>query len=936
MRGRGLALTNVELMAAHVESRPPASTRPTGTVTFLFSDIEGSTARWDAYHEEMAAALARHDRLVRGALESHGAYIFKTMGDAFCAVFARASDAIIAALEAQHALDAEDFSAVHGLRVRMALHSGTAHEREGDYFGPALNRVARLLAVGHGGQVLVSGSAATLLQHALPPQSSLRDLGDHRLRDLARPERVYQLLAPDLQEEFPELRSLDHLSNNLPQQLTSFVGRDEVLAEIKALIARHHLVTLIGAGGAGKTRCAIQAGAELLDGSGDGVWLAELAPITDPALVAKVIARAMYVQEQPNQPILDTLLAYLRRKRLLLILDNCEHVIVEARHVAAAILRDCPGVRILATSREPLNISGEAAYRVPSLSLDDAKQLFADRAHVSNSQFALTQENAPDVAEICRRLDGIPLAIELASARIKMLTPRQLLEKLNERFRVLTGGDRNALPRHQTMRALIDWSYDLLSDDERVAFRKLSIFSGGFTLETAAAVCCEDDTDEIAVLDLLSSLVDKSLVLAEPAETETRYRLLESTRQYAREKLTHAGEQQQVALAHARAFLALAERLDEVWETTPDRAWFAQAEPEMENFRAALTWAFGSHGDLQLGLRLTGSMCLMWAYLATAEGLHWVGRAQELCTGDTPLEVLAPLDLAESLLTAVLGRHKSSLFAAERALARFKAVDDALHAALAERRAGFSHTVAGDAAKGEALLRDALANFRVLGARKAESFTLDRLAWVRSLDGDIDGARELHSEALATARAVGGEQQAAWIALNFAEMEYRAGDAEGAIRLADQALTVFRTFHDSRSVTNVLCNKAAYLVAFRRYDEAHAPVREALEVARDARHSVGVAFTLQHMAAIAALRPGTDPRAIEQRRRAARILGYVDARLASFDALREYTELREYDATLSALRDALGKDELAKLLAEGSAWTEDQAVAEGEATIAPN
>ena len=915
-------------MAAHVDSRPPASTRPTGTVTFLFSDIEGSTARWDAYHKEMAAALARHDALMRAALEVHGAYIFKTMGDAFCAAFARASDAVIAALEVQRALAAEDFSAVHGLRVRMALHAGIAHEREGDYFGPALNRVARLLAVGHGGQVLVSGSAAALLQHALPLHSSLRDLGDHRLRDLARPERVYQLLAPDLQEAFPELRSLDHLSNNLPQQLTSLIGRDAVLAEIKTLLTQHHLVTLTGAGGAGKTRCAIQAGADLLDGSSDGVWLAELAPVTDQALVANVIAQAMYVREQPNQPILDTLVAYLKRKQLLIILDNCEHVIDEARHVAATILRECPDVRILATSREPLNISGEAAYRMPSLSPSDAAQLFVDRAHLSNTHFSLTRENAGQVAEICRRLDGIPLAIELASARVKVLTPRQLLEKLNERFRVLTGGDRNALPRHQTMRALIDWSYELLTNDERALFRKLSVFSGGFTLQTAAAVCNEGDRDEFAVLDLLTSLVDKSLIQADPGDDETRYRLLESTRQYAREKLSNARETDAAAHMHARAFLALAQQLDDAWEAMPDRAWFARAEPEIENLRAALTWAFGSGGDLPLGQRLIGSMCLIWQYLATAEGLRWVRRAQESCTADTPIDVLARLDLTESFLTAVLGQHTSSLAAAERALARFNAVDDALHVALAEHRVGFSLVAAGKNAEGEALLRDALAKFRALGTRKAESFALDRLAWVRSLDGDIDVARALHGEALATARAAGGEQQAAWIALNFAEMEFRAGDAVSALRFADEALTVFRAFDDNRSVTNVLCNVAAYLIALQRYDEACVSACEALAVARDAQHSVGVAFTLQHLAAIAALHSEVWSQASDDRSRAARILGFVDARIASLEALREYTEQHEYDAVIPLLRDALGEDALANLMAEGSAWSEDRAIAE--------
>ncbi len=427
--------------------------RPTGTVTFLFSDVEGSTVRWDGNREAMASALARHDALMRVALEARGGYIFKTIGDAFCAVFARAQDAAAAALDAQRALAAEDFSAVDGVHVRMALHAGTADERDGDYFGPPVNRVARLLAIGHGNQTLVSGAAADLLEGEMPHASSLRDLGDHRLKDLTRPEHVYQLIAPDLPQTFPALRSLDEHPNNLPRALTSFVARDQVITEVKALILRFPLVTLAGTGGVGKTRCATQVGAELLDEPADGVWLAELAPVSDPRLVANAIAQALSVQVQLNRPIRDTLLAYLMRKQLLLILDNCEHVIEEVREIAGAILHACPGVRILATSREGLNVAGERVYRMPSLpapsagatiTAQEALQygavtLFNDRAVASDARFALTNENAHQVSEICRQLDGIPLAIELAAARMKVLSPQQLS---GEARRTLSRADR--------------------------------------------------------------------------------------------------------------------------------------------------------------------------------------------------------------------------------------------------------------------------------------------------------------------------------------------------------------------------------------------------------------------------------------------------------------------------------------------------------------
>jgi predicted ATPase/class 3 adenylate cyclase len=929
-------------MASRAKSRAPALARPTGTVTFLFSDIEGSTERWEEYRDAMAEALARHDVLMRSTLEAHGAYVFTTMGDAFCAAFATAPDALAAAIDAQRALAAEDFSAVGGLRIRVALHSGNADERDGNYFGPTVNRVARLLAIGHGGQVVVSGVAAKLLQGKMPPRCHLRDLGDHRLKDLAKPERVYQVLAPGLPETFPALLSLNYLSNNLPAQLTSFVGRDEVVSDVKALLKQHRLVTLVGTGGAGKTRCAVQVGAELVDGSGDGVWLAELAPISDPSLVASAIARALNLQESPNRAILDTLLAYLKRKRLLLVVDNCEHVIEGARNVVAAILRACPDVHILATSREGLNIAGEQLYRMPSLSVPSVDQtpsprdvltygaplLFVDRAFSVDNRFALTDENVPHVAEICRRLDGIPLAIELAAARVKVLSPKQLAQKLDERFRVLTGGDRSALPRHHTMRALIDWSYDLLSNDERALFRKLSIFAGGFTLETAAAVCGESAMDEIVVLDLLSSLVNKSLAQAEAVGDETRYRLLESTRQYAREKLAEAGEEGATAFAHARAFVSMAEQLDEAWETMPDRAWSTQADAELENFRAALAWAFGLHGDVLLGQRLAGMSRRVWAYFGAAEGLRWLQTARERAAGDTAPTVLAGLDLAEAQLASALAQSRASLAPAERALARYRELGDPRRVATTEQRVGWTLVFLSRIAEGEVLLRHALENAQALGMRKTAAYALDGLAEGRTVAGDVAGARHHFGEALVAAQAAGAERLAAHIALNLAEAEFRGGDAVTALRLADEALPLLRALHDTIDVAVARSNMAAYLVALGRYDEARVAAREGLAGARDRQWSVGVDWTVQHLAAIAALRSCNDARAIEDRRRAVRILGYVDVSFAGLEASREYTEQQEYDVILPALRNTLGADECARFMREGSTWSEDQAVAE--------
>ncbi|MGH7729178.1 MAG: ATP-binding protein, partial [Vulcanimicrobiaceae bacterium] len=546
---------------------------PAGTVTFAFTDVEGSTARWERDPEAMQAALRRHDELLHAVIAEGGGHVFKTMGDAFCCVCSRAQDAVAAMFAAQQKLGAQDFSAIDGLRVRAAIHTGTADERDGDYFGPAVNRVARLLAIGHGGQLLVSGVTSDLVLGALPSQASLRDLGEHRLKDLARPEQVYQLLAPGLAAEFPPLRSLESLPNNLPLQLTSFLGRETEISEITGLLATHRLVTLVGSGGVGKTRTSLQIGANLLDGSGDGVWFIELAPLASGDYIPTTVAQAMGLELGSAGEPLDVLVSLLRPKRALLIFDNCEHLVEPAARVIAALLRGAPQVSVLASTRQGLGIAGEATYRMPSLAIPEdveglraaeavrfpAIALFAERAGAVDFRFALGDENAPTIADICRRLDGIPLAIELAAARVKILSPQQLRERLNERFRVLTGGSRDALPRQQTLRALINWSHDLLDERERALFRRLGIFVNGFAMEGAVAVGSGDGLDEV---DVLASLADKSLVLAEPDGDALRYRMLESTRAYAREKLDASGELPGTALRHVRYLAGLFDAAD--------------------------------------------------------------------------------------------------------------------------------------------------------------------------------------------------------------------------------------------------------------------------------------------------------------------------------------------------------------------------------------
>ena len=494
------------------------------------------------HRDAMSAGVQRHDAIGRAAIAAHGGYVFKTLGDAFCVAFSRPEAAVAAALDFQRTLMAEDFAAVGGLRVRAALHTGAADERGGDYFGPAVNRVARLLSIGHGGQTLLSGVMHDLVLGALPQQASLRDLGEHRLKDLSRPEYVYQLVAPELASEFPALRSLESLPNNLPLQMTSFVGREREIAKITDLLGAHRLVTLVGSGGIGKTRTSLQVAADLLDGSGNGVWFVELAPLASGEYIPAAVAQALGLSLPPEGDSVANLVKVIKSWQALLIFDNCEHLIEGAARFISAVIRGCPKISVLASSRQALGVAGEMTFRLPSLAVDDgivgvvtsareaaispAIALFAERATATNDSFSLTDENASTVAEICRRLDGIPLAIELAAARVKMLSPRQLHDRLDERFRVLTGGSRDVLPRQQTLRALIDWSHDLLDERERALFRRLGIFVSGFTIEGAAAVGGDETIDEFEVFDVLASLVEKSLVLAEPDGDALRYRLL--------------------------------------------------------------------------------------------------------------------------------------------------------------------------------------------------------------------------------------------------------------------------------------------------------------------------------------------------------------------------------------------------------------------------
>jgi predicted ATPase/class 3 adenylate cyclase len=602
------------------------------TLTFLFTDIEGSTALLGRVGKDVyAQVLASHQALIRSGLAAHDGQEVDTQGDGFFAVFSSPTACVAAVIQMQRAIEAHQWPGGEHIRVRMGIHTGEASTTATGLVGLDVHRAARVAAVAYGGQVLISETTAALVRNSLPPGAALRDLGAHRLKDLGRPERIFQLDAAGLPAAFPPLRSLDNpvLPNNLPAQLSTFVGRDRKLAQLRALVESSRLVTVTGAGGAGKTRLSLQVAAEVLDGSGDGVWLVELAAVADEDAVAPAIARALGIAGRPERPVLDTLLDALAPQDILIVLDNCEHLIGACAKIADAIVTRCPRVHLLATSREPLGIGGETLYRVPSLSLpgpgeaapasSDAVALFVERAREQGAGLSVDETTAPLVASICRRLDGLPLAIELAAARLRSLSLAGLHDRLDQRFRLLTGGSRTALPRQQTLRATVDWSYSLLNGPEQLLLRRLSAFAEGFDLDAAELVCGYGDIELFDVADLLASLVDKSLVVAEPAGEALRYRLLETIRRFAAEKLAEAGDQAAVAAeaAHRAYFLSVAETAAPHL-TGPDQGrWFARLDADQANLRRAAERATDDPAGTLQALRF-----------AVALERYWIARSQ--------------------------------------------------------------------------------------------------------------------------------------------------------------------------------------------------------------------------------------------------------------------------------------------------------------------
>lgn len=907
---------------------------PSGTITFLFTDIEGSTRLWEQHPEPMRKALTVHDAILREEITRHAGQVFKTVGDSVYAAFAAARDAIAAARSAQQRLTAAAWDVPGGLRVRMAIHTGMAEQTNGDYLGPPLNRVARLLSAGHGGQILVSESTRALVEHELAPEARLRDQGLHRLKDLAQPEHIYQLIAPELADAFPPLRSLDAFPNNLPRQLTSFIGREREMKEVKDLLSKTVHLTMTGPGGSGKTRLALQVAGDSIESFPDGVWLVELEALSDPALVPQAVASALSVREEIGQRSLtDTLVDFLLPKSLLLVLDNCEHVLSACASLAETLLRSCPHLRMLATSQEALRVSGELLYQVPSLSTPDprrappleqltqyeAVRLFVERATFSQPRFSLTPTNASSVVQVVHQLDGIPLAIELAAARTKALSVNQIAARLDDRFRLLTAGTRTAMPRHQTLRAVLDWSYELLSEEERALLRRLAVFAGGFSLEAAEAICAgEAAAGRPDVLDILTRLVEKSLVIFDAQGDQSRYRLLETVRLFGRDLLRAAGEEQAVRSRHRDWYLLLVEQAEPLLVGPKQREWLDRLELEHDNLRTALQWSKAEPDGAEAGLRLAGALWRFWDIRGYwTEGREWLDAVLARSGGpEVPARVKTLSGAA--YLAFFQGDYGRARALGEESLELARKLGDKRGTASCLTTLGFEACRVENWPKAQELAEEGLRLSREIGDSFGSAAALAILGLVTRAQGEGGKAMELLTESVNQLRETGDQVAMSMVLMNLGLVVRELGDHERAREIFEETLAVFQALGDRWGVAFSLSNLG--IVTWVQHDDARSAelFKESLTLRRELGDKRGISTSLTGLAAVAA--------AEGELERAATLFGAAEALRESLGVPPPPFIRHEYEKRVEALRSQLGERAFESSWAKGRAMSLERAI----------
>jgi predicted ATPase/class 3 adenylate cyclase len=945
---------------------------PTGTVTFLFTDIEGSTKLAQQYREAMPTLLARHNQILHQAIEGHNGYIFQVVGDSFSVAFHSASDALHAAVTAQRKLYNEAWTPA-SIKVRIGIHTGAAQlqleSSDNAYSGYAtLASTQRIMSAGHGGQILLSGATRELVRDVLPTNTELLDLGEKRLKDLLRPENLYQLNIAGLPSIFPPLKTLDSFPNNLPIQLTSFIGRENEIAEVKQELDKHRLVTLTGSGGTGKTRLSLQVAAELLEKFDHGVWFVELAPLADPDLIPQTILSAIGIQEQQGKTPLEMLKDYLHEKQTLIVLDNCEHLIETSARVVNALLNAAPDLKVMASSREALGVKGELSYPVPSLSLPDIKhlpvieqlsqyeavRLFIDRASLVSPHFDVNKSNAPAIAQVCYRLDGIPLAIELAAARVRMLSVEQISARLDDRFRLLTGGARTALPRQQTLRALIDWSYDLLTEKERLFLRRLSVFAGGWTLEAAEDVCAGEGIESYDVLDLLTQLVNKSLVtvIEHSQSGETRYRVLETIRQYAREKLLEAGGSETTRQRHLAYFIKLVQKAEPELFRSNQAFWLNKLDDELDNLRRALEWSLSA--DVEAGLQLMVTPQLYWdARGDFREVESWLEQLLERYNKADSVRARALLIYGQAV--ALGGDFEEAHKIGEQSLELSRAISDKQVEALSLWSLGMLIAIQGDNAQGIPILEQSLALYQSLGDKLGQATVM---AWMSLNNNDLDHSKAYLFDSLRLFRELG---HLAGIAICLSELAHRAiwgGDFVSPVPWLEEARELHRQLGNILREADVLSYYGHLAYWQGDYQQARASYEESTRLHEKVGHLLNVSWSRVNIAYIV-LRQGDYQQAKEmfnscvqqfqkanntiglifaieglaslnvnqgQPERAARLFAWADAMRAKIGDHRPPVEQDSVGRDLAVIHSKLNDADFVRLSIEGQAITVEEAI----------
>lgn len=902
--------------------------QPANLVTVLCTQIDSDGNAW-RHQGGMAAVVTRHHALVAAAVQPRGGLLAQVAGQAHgvTAVFPSATAAVDAALFLQRALAREAWPDGSSLRARLALHTGEA----GDGGGAVTEHALHLLATAHGGQTLLSDVAAEQVHDALPDGAGLKGLGPHRLRDLTSSEEVFALLHPGLPADFPPLRSLDAFPHNLPVQLTRFIGRRREMADVEERLVQTHLLTLTGAGGSGKTRLALQVGADLLGAYRDGVWLVELASLADPSLVPQGIASVLNLREERNRPVLHTLVDYCKPRQMLLVLDNCEHLIAACATAAEALLRACPNLRVLTTSREPLGVAGEVTWPVPSLSLPErgllppidtllhyeSVRLFVERAAAMQPGFSLTSQNAPAVVQVCQRLDGIPLAVELAAARVKVLSVEQIADRLDDRFQLLTAGSRTAMPRHRTLRGTMDWSHDLLSEQERTLWRRLSVFAGGFTLAAAESVCAGGSIAGAQVLALLSQLVDKSLVAAEDQGQEKFYKCPETIRQYGAEKLRESGEEAGLRQRHRDWYLALIEGVAPKLQGPEQGAWLQRLEQEHDNLRAALHWS-RQPAEREAALRLVAGLWWFWYVRGhIGEGSSWLEAV--LAEAKAPVPARAEALRGAGMLAREQGDYDRAEALGEESLALSRQLGDLASVSKSLNNLGIVALGRGRYDRAESLYLESLAIVRAFGNQYGMARALGNLGYAALELEQYDKAHERFAESLRLSRAIGDTQSLA-MTLNFLGLvDQRQGNPDRAEQRHREALELARQLGDNRTIARVLFSLGGLALAQNDGSGARALLGECLVLRQQLLDREGAVACLEALAGLAG-RQG-------QPVRAARLLGAAAALRLEIGAPVPPDDEALVQTSTAAARGVLGPEAFAVEWAQGQRLTLDQAIA---------